>query len=49
MEYAEALVQADKQFDMFYYTNRNHSIYGGNTRYHIFTKMLNFWNEKLKK
>ena len=49
MEYAEALVQADKQFDMHYYTNRNHSIYGGNTRYHIFNKMLNFWNEKLKK
>ena len=48
MEFAEALVQADKQFDMFYYTNRNHSIYGGNTRYHIFTKMFNFWNEKLK-
>ena len=48
MEYSEALVQADKQFDMFYYTNRNHSIYGGNTRYHIFTKMLNFWNTKLK-
>lgn len=49
IEFSEALVQADKQFDMFYYTNRNHSIYGGNTRYHIFTKMLNFWNEKLKK
>ena len=49
IEYSEALVQADKQFDMFYYANRNHSIYGGNTRYHIFTKMLNFWNEKLMK
>ena len=48
IEYSEALVQADKQFDMHYYTNRNHSIYGGNTRYHIFTKMFNFWNEKLK-
>ena len=48
VEYSEALVQADKQFDMHYYTNRNHSIYGGNTRYHIFTKMFNFWNEKLK-
>ena len=48
IEFSEALVQADKQFDMFYYTNRNHSIYGGNTRYHIFTKMLNFWNDKLK-
>ena len=48
MEYSEALVQADKQFDMHYYTNRNHSIYGGNTRYHIFTKMFNFWESKLK-
>lgn len=48
IEFSEALVQADKQFDMFYYANRNHSIYGGNTRYYIFTKMLNFWNDKLK-
>lgn len=48
MEYSEALVQADKQFDMHYYTNRNHSIFGGNTRHHIFTKMFNFWEEKLK-
>ncbi len=48
IEYSEALVQADKQFDMHYYTNRNHSIYGGNTRYHIFTKMFNFWESKLK-
>ena len=46
--YTEALVQADKDFSELVYTNRNHSIYGGNTRYHIFTKMLNFWNEKLK-
>jgi len=30
-EYAEALVQADKDFREIYYTNRNHSIYGGNT------------------
>ena len=48
IEYSEALVQADKQFDMFYYANRNHSIYGGNTRYYIFTKMFRFWEEKLK-
>ena len=31
-EYTEALVQADKDFKMNVYTNRNHSIYGGNTR-----------------
>ncbi len=47
MEIAEAFVQADKQFEMFYYTNRNHSIYGGNTRYHLYTKMVNFIKENL--
>ena len=47
IEISEALVQADKQFEMFYYTNRNHSIYGGNTRYHLFTKMMNFIKENL--
>ncbi len=42
MEMSEALVQANKQFQQFYYTNRNHGIYGGNTRYHLYTMMTNF-------
>ena len=42
IEMAEALVQADKQFDLFIYPDKNHSIYGGNTRYHLYTKMTNF-------
>ncbi|MCD6556005.1 MAG: S9 family peptidase, partial [Bacteroidales bacterium] len=46
-EFSEALVQADKQFNEFYYTNRNHSIYGGNTRYHLYSMMLNFWKKHL--
>ncbi len=46
-EYSEALVQADKQFDMQIYTNRNHSIYGGNTRNHLFTRIANFFIEEL--
>ncbi len=46
-EFTEALVQADKQFDQFIYTNRNHSIYGGNTRYHLYTMMLNYWKAHL--
>lgn len=48
LEYAEALVQADKQFDMQIYTNRNHSIFGGNTRYHLFQRMSNFFISELK-
>lgn len=47
-EYSEALVQADKQFDMQIYTNRNHSIYGGNTRYHLLSRMTNFFITHLK-
>ena len=47
-EYAEHLVQLGKQFDMQVYTNRNHSIFGGNTRLHLYTKLTNFFNSKLK-
>ena len=48
-EMSEALVQADKQFDMQIYTNRNHNIYGGNTRYHLFTRVCNFFDAHLLK
>ena len=47
-EYSEALVQADKQFDMQVYTNRNHGIFGGNTRHHLLTRVSNFFIENLK-
>ncbi|MBQ9671306.1 MAG: S9 family peptidase [Prevotella sp.] len=47
-EYVEALVQADKDFRQLVYTNRNHSIYGGNTRNHLFRQCMNFFNEHLK-
>lgn len=47
-EYSEALVQADKDFKMNIYTNRNHSIFGGNTRNHIFRQISNFFIENLK-
>ncbi len=47
-EYVEALVQADKDFRQLVYTNRNHSIFGGNTRNHLFRQCINFFNENLK-
>lgn len=47
-EYAEALVQADKDFKENYYTNRNHSIYGGNTRNHLMRQIANFFISELK-
>ncbi len=46
-EYAERLVQLGKQFDMHVYTNRNHSIYGGHTRLHLYTKLTEFFERNL--
>ena len=46
-ELAEALVQLGYQFDMQVYTNRNHSIYGGNTRRHLVTRIENFLDAHL--
>ncbi|HAM99955.1 MAG TPA: S9 family peptidase [Marinilabiliales bacterium] len=47
LEISEAFVQADKQFEMFLFTNRNHGIYGGNTTYHLHVKMVEFLKENL--
>ena len=47
VEFHNALIKANKQFDSFYYPNRNHSIYGGNTRLHLYKMMTNFILEKL--
>ncbi|KEZ92021.1 S9 family peptidase [Nonlabens ulvanivorans] len=47
MRMVEALVQANKQFDWAIYPDKNHGIYGGNTRIHLFNKMTNFIHNNL--
>lgn len=47
MEMANALIAANKQFDFFIYPNRNHGIYGGNTREHLFKMMLDYVKKNL--
>ncbi len=47
MEYVDQLVQSGKQFDMFVYPNRNHSIYGGNTRMHLYNMMSDYVKRNL--
>jgi len=47
MRMVEALIQADKQFDWMIYPDKNHGIYGGNTRLHLYKKMTNFIKENL--
>ncbi len=47
MRMAEALIQANKQFEWAIYPDKNHSIQGGNTRLHLYTKMTDFINKNL--
>lgn len=47
MQMVEALVQANKQFEWMIYPDKNHGIYGGNTRLHLYTKMTNYIKENL--
>lgn len=47
-EYTEALVHADKDFRQLTYTNRNHSIYGGNTRNHLYRQLINHFKQSMK-
>lgn len=47
-EVSEAYVQAGKLFRQQVYTNRNHNIFGGNTRLHLFKTISGFFEEKLK-
>jgi dipeptidyl-peptidase-4 len=42
MEFANELIKYGKPFDFFIYPNKNHGIYGGATRLHLFEKILNF-------
>ncbi|MEP6794962.1 MAG: S9 family peptidase [Saprospiraceae bacterium] len=47
-ELSAALIKANKQYDTYFYPNRNHSIYGDNARRHLYVKMTDFINEHLK-
>jgi dipeptidyl-peptidase-4 len=47
MRMVEALIQANKQFEWGIYPDKNHGIYGGNTRIHLFNKITDFVKAKL--
>ena len=42
IEMAEALIQNNKDFEFMTYPDKNHGIYGGNTRHHLYQKMTYF-------
>ena len=43
----DALIAANKQFDLMLYPNRNHGIFGGSTRQHLFTLLTRYLDEHL--
>ncbi len=47
MDLTSALIQANKQFDMMIYPDKNHGIYGGKTRIQLYTLMTNYILENL--
>lgn len=38
----DALINAGKKFESFYYPDKTHGIGGGKTRYHLYTMMTDF-------
>ena len=47
MEFSEALIQSKKQFEFMAYPDKNHGIYGGQTRPQLYQKMTDFILENL--
>ncbi|MDO5017347.1 MAG: DPP IV N-terminal domain-containing protein [Porphyromonas sp.] len=47
MHLVPALVSADKDYRMLVYTDKNHSIYGGNTRHHLYRQITNHFKNAL--
>ncbi len=47
IELMNALIEADKQFEVQIYPDKDHGIYGGNYRHHLYTKMTGFILENL--
>ena len=43
----KALINANKQFEWMMYPDKNHGIYGGNTRLHLYQKMTDFIENNL--
>jgi dipeptidyl-peptidase 4 len=46
-ELANNLIANNKQFDTYFYPNKNHGISGGNTRLHLYQKMTDFLKNNL--
>ena len=48
MHLVPALVEADKDFRMLVYPDKNHGIYGGNTRNHLYRQITDHFITHLR-
>ncbi len=47
IEYSRALIAAGKHFDMFYFPDKDHFISGGNSRFYLYEKVIEFYRRNL--
>jgi dipeptidyl-peptidase-4 len=47
MQFIDLLVKKNKQFDLMLYPNLNHSISGGNTSRHLYTLLMDYFDDHL--
>lgn len=47
VEMVDAMISKNIDFDSEFYPNKNHSIYGGYTRWHLFRRLTNYIEENL--
>jgi len=47
MEYADALIKANKQFDMFVFPDLNHSILGASNRAYLYQKVTDYFKKNM--
>jgi dipeptidyl-peptidase-4 len=47
IEMTSSLIKSNKQFDVMFYPDKNHGIYGGNTRLHLYTLITDYLDKNL--
>ena len=47
IKFVQAALRADKDVEWYLYPNRNHGIYGGGARKHLYKKMIEFFKKPI--
>ena len=47
-QFVDKLIEADKNYELYVYPQRDHGIGGDDRRYYLFKRMLEFFDKNLK-